>query len=194
MHDDQEGARREIAAHAARLIADGGLDYASAKQRAARDLFQGRAPRGAMPDNDAIDAALLEHLTLFDDDHPARVAALRALALDLMERLERFQPLVTGAAWKGIAAEHAPLHLQLFADNAKEVEYWLLDQRVDYEFTALPRFNGPGEVDALALLWDEQQVLLSLYDTDEQRGSLRGGEHAQRGTRDALAARSEKTE
>lgn len=189
MGTDQDDARREIAARAAAYIADSGLDYAAAKQRAARDLYGGRVPRGVLPDNDDVDEALREHLALFDDEHPQRVATMRAVALDLMRRLEHFHPLVTGAAWKGIAAAHAPLHLQLFADNPKEVEYWLLDQRVDYEFTSMTRFNGPGEVDALALLWRDQPVLLSLYDPLDLRGALRGGADAQRGDRAALAAR-----
>ena len=106
-----EHDRQEVAAIAARLIADTGLDYRSAKARAVRELFGSRAPRGAIPDNDEVDEALREHLELFDDEHPARVQRLRRVALDLMDKLEQFRPFVTGAAWKGIAAEHAPVHL-----------------------------------------------------------------------------------
>jgi hypothetical protein len=185
-----EDARREIAATAARFIADGGLDYGSAKAKAARALFGGRAPRGAMPDNDEIDEALREHLDLFDDAHAERVALMRRAALDLMARLDEFRPLVTGAVWKGIAAEHVPIHLQLFHDNAKEVEYWLLNRRVAFDVGTVPHFRGPGEVEALMLEWLDQPVLLSLYALDDLRGALRGGpDEAQRGDRQALAAR-----
>ena len=59
--------RREMAAVAAALVADSGLDYGAAKRRAARHLGMADAsPKGSMPDNDEIDAALREHLDLFD--------------------------------------------------------------------------------------------------------------------------------
>ncbi len=187
-----EGSRREVAALAARFIADGGLDYGSAKAKALRAVFAGRAPRGATPDNDEIDEALREHLELFDDGHRQRVARMRRTALELMERLAQFAPLATGAAWKGVAAEHAPVHLQLFCDNAKEVEYWLLDRRIDFEAGTIAGFRGGGDVEALSLQWRGQPVLLSLYRHDDLRGALRSGSGGpQRGDRAALAARLE---
>lgn len=190
MRFSDEDARREIAAAAARFIADGGLDYASAKTKAARALFGGRAPRGVMPDNDEIDEALREHLDLFDDAHADRVALMRRVALELMTRLEEFHPLVTGAVWKGVAAEHVPIHIQLFHDNAKEVEYWFLNQSIAFDVGTIAHFRGQGEVEALALEWRGQPVLLSLYLPDDLRGALRGGpDLAQRGDRRALAAR-----
>lgn len=187
-----EESRREVAALAARFIADGGLDYGSAKAKAARAVFGGRAPRGAVPDNDEIDEALREHLELFDEGHRQRVARLRRTALELMDRLAPFTPLATGAAWKGVAAEHAPIHLQLFHDNAKEVQYWLLDRHIAFEVGTIPHFRGSGEVEALSLAWRDQPVLLSLYGHDDLRGALRSGSGApQRGDRAALAARLE---
>jgi hypothetical protein len=192
MGAEAEPLRREIAVRAAQFIADGGLDYASAKAKAARELCGGRAPRGALPDNDEVDEALREHLDLFDEAHAARVARLRRIALELMDRLADFTPLVTGAAWKGVAAEHAPVHLQLFHDNAKEVEFRLLDARVEFDVATLPHFRGDGEVEAIALHWGDQPVLLSIYGHDDLRGALRaGGREPQRGDRAALAARLE---
>jgi len=184
-----EEARQEIAALAARFIADGGLDYANAKAKAAREIFGGRAPKGAMPDNDQVDVALREHLDLFDEHHAARVHAMREAALELMDRLQAFSPLATGAVWKGVAAEHVPIHLQLFHDNMKEVEFFLLDHRVDFDVSSMTHFRGQGEVETLALTWRGLPVLLSLYGQDDLRGALKGGDTAQRGTRVALAAR-----
>src|SRR5690554_2410807 len=115
MTDTCDPLRREIAATAARLVADGGLDYASAKRKAVRQLTGSNTPpRGALPDNDEIDAALAEHLSIFDEAHDERVACRRRVAAQLMGRLESFRPYLTGAVWKGIVAEHAPMHLQLF--------------------------------------------------------------------------------
>ena len=123
MPDSQDSLRFEIAAAAARLIADSGLDYGAAKLKAARQLLGGGGvPRDAMPDNDEIDQALREHLELFDPEHDQRLVQRRRVALELMQRLSQFQPYLTGAVWKGICAEHAPIHLQLFYDNPKEIE------------------------------------------------------------------------
>lgn len=192
MPDQSSPLRREIAAAAARFIADGGLDYASAKRKAAQEVCGGHAPRGMLPDNDEVDEALREHLDLFDEAHGARVQALRQTALALMAQLQAFSPLVTGAAWKGVAAEHAPLHLQLFPDNPKEVDYWLLERGIDFEVDTIAHLHGRGEATVLGLIWEGTPVMLSIYDPDDRRGALReGARGAQRGDRAALLKRLE---
>jgi hypothetical protein len=170
--------RQEIAIAAARLIADTGLDYGSAKRKAVQTLLDDRSPpRGAMPDNAEIDAALREHLALFDDGHPARVERMRRVALALMQRLGEFQPHLTGAVWKGIVAEHAPIHLQLFHDDMKAVEIALLNDGLDFDVGEVAHFRGDGgrpDVEALMLIWRDEPVMLSLYPQDDLRGALRG--------------------
>jgi hypothetical protein len=170
--------RQEIAIAAARLIADTGLDYGSAKRKAVQTLLDDRsAPRGAMPDNAEIDVALREHLALFDDGHPARVARMRRVALALMHRLGEFQPYLTGAVWKGIVAEHAPIHLQLFHDDVKAVAIGLLNDGLDFEVGEVAHFRGDGgrpDVEALMLTWRGEPVMLSLYPQNDLRGALRG--------------------
>jgi hypothetical protein len=182
--------RQEIAVVAARLIAETGLDYRNAKRKAAqRVLDDGRGsvstvPRGAMPDNAEVDLALREHLALFDDEHPARVARMRKAALSLMQRLDAFSPYLTGAVWKGIVAEHAPIHLQLFHDDVKDIEMRLLDDGIDFEVGEVPHFRGDGaraDVEALMLTWRGEPTMLSLYPYDDLRGALRGVP-AERGT------------
>jgi hypothetical protein len=170
--------RLEIAATAARLIADGGLDYGSAKRKAVQMLFDGdTVPRGAMPDNTEVDAALREHLDLFDDLHAARVARMRRVALALMRELADYEPYLTGAVWKGIVAEHAPIHLQLFHDDVKDIEIRLLNDGLDFEVGEMPHFRGDGnrrDVEALMMVWRGEPVMLSLYPQDDLRGALRG--------------------
>lgn len=172
--------RREIAIAAARLIADAGLDYGSAKRKAVQQLLDGDAPpRGAMPDNAEVDAALREHLALFDDGHAERVARMRRVALALMRSLAEFQPYLTGAVWKGIVAEHAPIHLQLFHDDMKDVSIRLLNDGLDFEVGEVPHFRSRTDgdrpdVEALMLTWQGEPVLLSLYAQDDLRGALRG--------------------
>ena len=61
--DAHSDLRAEVADQAARLIADGGLDYQSAKQKALRRAFAGTTPpAGLVPTNEEIDRALREHL------------------------------------------------------------------------------------------------------------------------------------
>lgn len=169
-------SRRDVAVAAAQLVAESGLDYGAAKRRAIEHAFGRSVPRGAMPDNAEVDAALAEHLALFDDEHPARVARMRAVAATLMAHWADFRPHLTGAVWKGIVAEHAPIHLQLFVDDAKDVEARLIDERLDYGVGEVPHFRADQRtpVPVLMLHWRDEPVMLSLYRTDELRGALRG--------------------
>lgn len=183
--------RREIAATAARLIADGGLDYASAKRKAVKQLLGGGQAKASMPDNDEVDSALREHLELFDDDHADRVIRRRQAAVALMRRLAAFKPYLTGAVWKGIVAEHAPIHLQVFHDNSKEIGIALLDHQVRFETTTMAHLRDASEVETFAFYWQDEPVLLSLYARDDLRGALRpsGARGAERGNLRALRER-----
>ena len=193
MNDTSPDAlRREIAATAARLIADGGLDYASAKRKAVRQLLGGGPAKASMPDNDEVDEALREHLALFDDDHADRVVRRRQAAVALMRRLSPFRPYLTGAVWKGIVAEHAPIHLQLFHDNPKDVAIHLLNDGIRFDVETTPHFRDPrrDDVEALVFWWRDEPVLLSLYDEDDLRGALRAGSAgAERGDLAAVLGR-----
>jgi len=191
MHEAPDPLRLELAAAAARLIADSGLDYVGAKKKALRQVLGDRsAPKGSIPDNDEIDAALREHLELFDADHAQRVVRRRRTAAALMQRLRAFHPYLTGAVWKGVVTEHAPIHLQLFHDNPKDVEMELLNEGVDFEVSTVPHFRSGAEVEAIGFYLDDAPVLLSLYAHDDVRGALRGGPAgAERGDRAALLER-----
>lgn len=193
MNEPGDSLRLEIAAAAARLIADAGSDYASAKRKAAQQVLGNRRnPKGSMPDNDEIDAALLEHLELFDSEHGARVLRRRQAAVALMKRLEAFRPYVTGAVWKGVVTEHAPIHLQLFHDNTKDVHIELLNEGVDFDVATVPHFRGGADVEAISFWIGDAPVLLSLYRQDDLRGALKAGAGGpDRGDRRALLERLE---
>lgn len=169
--------RLEIANEAARLIADGGLDYGSAKRRAISDLLDGRsAPRGMMPDNHEIDRALAEHLDLFDPEHAARVSRMRRVALAFMRPLADSHPYLTGAVWKGIVAEHAPIHIQLFNDDGKDIELRLLNQGIEFDVDEIDHFRDAGRtrVQALQMHWRNEPLMVSMYRHDDLRGALKG--------------------
>jgi hypothetical protein len=194
-----DALKLEIAARAAQMVADSGLDYGSAKRKAALEAWgSGSLPKESLPSNEDIDLALLEHFELFDEAHPGRVLLMRRVALELMDRLSEFQTYLTGAAWKGVCAEHAFVHLQIFHDNPKEVEYALLNFDIPYEAETTTHWRGDREIEALALLYKKDServpVLISLYETDELRGALKVKIHLRqslsaRGDRKALIAR-----
>lgn len=127
--------RTEIAAVAARLIAEEGCDYGQAKRRALRELLgDGADARGAMPDNAEVEQELRRHLRLFEaDTHPALLAGLRQTAADLMEKLAEFSPHLVGAVLGGTATAYSDIELHLFTDSAKDVEVFLLNAGIDFD-------------------------------------------------------------
>src|SRR4051794_18858521 len=110
--------RAEIAAAAARMIAEDGADYGTAKRKAAKQILGNAKIRGdIMPDNAQIEEEVRQyHELFFANTQPARLQHLRKLALQLMEELAAFSPYLTGAVLNGTAGEHSDIHLQLFAD------------------------------------------------------------------------------
>jgi hypothetical protein len=183
----------EIAAEAARLVADHGLDYGSAKKKAAESISGvSKLPRDAMPDNHQIDDALLEHLTLFDADHANRVHRMRTVAIAIMQRLSDFDPMLTGSVWKGIVAEHVPIHIQVFSDNGKEVQFVLLNLHIDYDSIETKHFRTGATIEALTFHWKNEPIMISLYAFDDLRGAIKekiaGGNLAGRPVRGNLQA------
>ncbi len=146
--------RSEVAAAAARLIADEGCDYAQAKRRAVRDLLgDGSDTRGAMPDNAEIEHELRRHLQLFAaDTHPGLLTSLRCTAADLMARLAQFNPHLVGAVLNGTATEHSDIELHLFTDSAKDVEVFLMDAGIDFDVEGGADEGTPAALERLSFV------------------------------------------
>src|SRR5258706_4756487 len=131
----------EIAAAAARLVVEEGMEYGPAKRRAARKLGSGR--RAGLPGNDEVEDEVRAYLALFcADTQPAELAALREVAVLWMQRLAQFRPYLTGAVWRGTATRLSSVHLQLYCDDPKAPELALLDHAIDYEVGSLPGPRG----------------------------------------------------
>lgn len=140
---------QEIAAAAAALAVDEGMDYGQAKRRALKSL--GLPPRTPLPDNGLLEAAVREHIAIFHaDTQPGELQALRELALVWMDQLADFQPHIGGAVWHGTATQMSDIYLQLFSDDPKAVEIALINQNVDYEARSVSGLHG-HEVEALSL-------------------------------------------
>ena len=172
-----QSAKAEIAATAARLAVEEGLEYGPAKRRAVRQL--GLGARTALPDNDAIEEAVREYIALFcADTQPAELAALRKLALVWMERLAQFRPYLGGAVWHGTATRLSDIYIQLFCDDPKSAEIALIEKNVNYQAQTVTGFHGET-VDALSIssmsddLGENIGVHLLIYDHDDLRGALK---------------------
>ena len=171
----QTGARARIAAAAARIMAEDGVDdFALAKRKAARQL--GAAEGEALPANEEIEAELRAYLALYQaEEHPERLAELRRAALDAMRALEQFNPYLTGSVLTGIAGPHSEIELQLFPDSTKDVEIFLLDQNVPFTTQETRRYSGdqPRAVSLISLLWQGVPLRLAIFDPRDERLALK---------------------
>ena len=170
-------SKREIAAAAARLVVEEGMEYGPAKRRALRDL--GLSARTALPHNDDVEAEVRDYIALFcADTQPKELHALRQLALEWMERMAAFRPHVGGSVWHGTATRLSDVYIQLFCDDCKSAEIALIDHHVDYEPRMVTGFHGE-QVEALSIhamsrvLGEEIGVHLLVYDLDDLRGALK---------------------
>lgn len=168
--NEAESLRAEIAALAARMIAEDGADYASAKKKAARQLLGNQKIKGdVLPDNAQIEQEVREYNELFfGDTQPQRLLHLRQLAIELMEQLEHFHPYLVGAVLNGTAGNHSDIYLHLYTDNAKEVAIYLLNKDVQFEVSE--SFNHRNEgIETLSFMYKNEGVHLVLYEQDAIR-------------------------
>ena len=191
----------EIAASAARLVVEEGLEYGPAKRRAARDLGKRSTRRAELPGNNEVEDEVRAYLTLFcADTQPFELQALRSVAALWMQRMAEFRPLLTGAVWRGTATRLNNVHLQLYCDDSKAAELALIDQGVDYEVGSL---QGPRAqpLDVLSVASPSRElgelvtVHMTVLDFDDVRGALKpdAGGRSERGDLAALRALMEAT-
>ena len=167
----------EIAAAAASLVVEEGLEYGPAKRRAAKQM--GVSGKAELPDNAALEDAVIEYIAVFcADTQPVELAALRELALVWMQRMADFRPHLAGAVWHGTATRLSDIYIQLFCDDPKSAEIALIEHNVDYEPRTVTGFTG-GKVEALSLsslckpLAENIGVHFMVYDHDDLRGALK---------------------
>ncbi|MFT4580792.1 MAG: hypothetical protein ACI915_000097 [Gammaproteobacteria bacterium] len=127
--------RAEIASIAGRLIAEGdAVDFASAKRKAAASI--GLENSRDLPDNLAVQSALLEYLRLFEGDRlNARIALMRHEALAAMHVFDIFEPRLAGPVFYGSAVANSAVTLHLHTDEIESVTRFLQDSRINYRLT-----------------------------------------------------------
>ena len=167
--------RARIAAAAARLMAEDGIDdFALAKRKAARQL--GASEKESLPRNDEIESELRAYRALYQaEEHPRVISELRRIALDAMQAFAQFNPYLTGPVLKGTAGPYAEIDLQLFPDSAKDVEIFLLDRNIPFSTHEGRRYSGdqPRAASFISLLWQDVPLRLAVFDPRDERLSLK---------------------
>jgi hypothetical protein len=176
-----ESLTLEIAATAARMVVEEGLEYGPAKRRAVKQL--GLPARTALPDSAEMEAAVQEYIALFcADTQPQELRALRELALVWMQRFADFRPHLAGAVWRGTATRHSDVLIELFADDPKSAELHVVNQGLRFNVHAVAGIHGKP-VDVLTLqvpcpvLAERVLVQLVVYDFDDLRGAHKPDAH-----------------
>lgn len=166
----------EIAATAARMVVEEGLNFGPAKLRALKAL--GLPGRTALPSNEQIEEQVREYIEIFcADTQPQELRALREHALVWMDRLSEFRPHLRGAVWYGWATRLSDIDLALFCDDPKSAEIALINQNLRYEVQSQSGMHGQA-VDVLSLhsfcrdLGEDIGVHLRIYDLQGLRGAL----------------------
>lgn len=166
--------RRQLAYSAARMIAEDGADYATAKQKAARQA--GLADANLLPDNQEIEEALREYQELYQkDDQPAHLRHLREVAVKVMREFEDFRPALVGAVLSGTAGQFSDVNLHLYTDDPKALSMFLLNKRYRFEegTKRVQRGGRFDEVPQISLEVDDVTVIMTVLDPDDERSAAR---------------------
>ena len=125
--------REQIAQRAAQLIAEEGIqDYGLAKRKAARQY--GVQDTEGLPGNKEVEEALKIYYALYQKDEQAeQLFQLRHQALRYMRLFEAFHPYLVGTVLSGVAGRYSEITLNLYTDNAKAVEMFLLNRKMLYK-------------------------------------------------------------
>jgi hypothetical protein len=125
----------EIAAAAAALIVEEGLEYGPAKKKAIKQM--GLNSRTSLPSSELVHEQVMSYVQLYcADTQPAELAALRQLALKWMQRLHGLQDgcrvYIEGAVWLGSATRLSDIRLQVFSLEPKGFEIAMLNEGLDF--------------------------------------------------------------
>lgn len=133
--NESERLREELAQKIAGYIVDHGLDWTSARARAAEDFGDRHILRSnVMPSSEQIETAVRAHFDLFAPEAHRRTLHLkRTLALHILKLLKGFSAYLTGAVLNGAATEDSPVCIEVFTDDIKAILSVLMDEGFDIE-------------------------------------------------------------
>lgn len=171
----RDDTRSAIAVHAARLMAQDGIeDYGLAKRKAAKQL--GIPDSSRLPNNDEIDAARREYQNIYQGaDQSRRIRALREQVVRAMRELAAFDPHLTGSVLSGMAGPYAAIHLHLFTDNVKAVELFLIDRNMPYKTGQSRLYAGhePRVLPVFSITVEGADIELTVFESRDLRAPVR---------------------
>ena len=161
--------QRRIAYETARILTEyQSSDQAFAIQKAASRL--GISDRRLLPTREEISLAIREQQRLFrGSDQASALQKLRTAALQTMQLLVRFRPLLVGPVYEGTADSNSPVRLHLFADTPEDVIFALADLHIPWqERDRTLRFSGGGRKNMPGFQFNANGVLFELVVMPEQ--------------------------
>lgn len=183
----QQRMRERIAQLAARLMAEDGIqDFGAAKRKAARQL--GAPDTHSLPNNSEVELALSSYQALYQsDEQPQALQYLREQALVAMRLLAAFKPYLTGSVLSGTAGIHSNINLELYTDDVKEVEWFLLGKNQTYKISDR-RMTLAGQVRSVpvvSLELDDTIVEIAVFSDNDLRN---GSKHSEKMNMEKLEA------
>lgn len=125
----QNRVRSRLAQEAARLISTGEAgDYPQARRKAAQRL--GVLDKAMFPANGDIDEALREYQRLFRPEAGTLTRRYREAAMEAMEFLAPFQPMLTGPVLEATVDAHTVVTLHLHHDDPDAIEHHLREHGI----------------------------------------------------------------
>jgi len=92
-----------------------------------------------------------------------------------MRELAQFNPYLTGSVLNGNAVKYADINLQLFTDNVKAVELYLIDRGIPYKSAQCRLYAGEElcEVPVYTISDAGAEIEITVLTTRELRGPLK---------------------
>ena len=144
----------------------------SSRCRRAASRQAGLADANLLPDNAEIEAALREYQELYQkDEQPEHLRRLREVAVEVMREFAEFRPVLVGSVLAGTAGQFSDVNLQLFTDDVKALQIFLLNRRYRFEegTRRMSRNDRMDEVPQLTMEWEDATVTLTVLDRDDER-------------------------
>jgi hypothetical protein len=124
--------KKHIAALAAEIMIEEGMnDYLFAKKKAAKILNY--LDQMILPSNQDIDVAIREYQSTYSSNAPNDFDFFKPLVVKLMSSLKKFNPHITGILQEGRTSVNQKILINLFTDDVKEIEYFLLSQNIQFK-------------------------------------------------------------
>jgi hypothetical protein len=174
--------RQQLAAAAAKRIAEGEPDYRRALNKAANSFAPAHA--GDWPSVEEIDVAVAGHQALFASPQRSKnLKALRLAARDLMRELANFGPRLYGPVATGTAISHSAIFLELAVSprDSKVFEIELLNRGWPFEAVAGAASSKPNAAQNYRVTGKHQEALITLagerFEAANRHWTLRLNEH-----------------